>query len=312
MAAPVKPNYTYSGAFDRALFQREFVSQFAKSGRYNPAAMPQLLALLGSIERDPAMLDIRWAAYMLATVMWETTYPTKTQRPALGKKGKPLVDKKGVAIMIKETKWLMTMRPVDEIGHGKTRDYHEAVKVIRLADGSVHVTEQDGDQFIVTAAGTFTVLTKGTKVAFPKAHVGNKFEGGGVPGTKDGGVATATYDSDAGTEQAFYGRGYVQLTWWSNYAKAGASIGRGLDLLLDPELVKDANVAYALMSHGMRTGDGFANGHKFSNYFFGSTTHYVGARHMVNGKDHAGDIAAIAEKFEALLLKAKLVQSPSP
>lgn len=58
------------------------------------------------------------------------------------------------------------------------------------------------------------------------------------------------------------------------------------------------------MSHGMRTGKGFTNGHMFSQYFLGNVTNYVAARRMVNGTDHAVDIAAIAAKFETVLLKA--------
>jgi len=60
-----------------------------------------------------------------------------------------------------------------------------------------------------------------------------------------------------------------------------------------------------LMSHAMRTGDGFANGHKFVHYFHGQTTNYADARCMVNGNDHAVQIADYARKFESILLKAK-------
>lgn len=206
---------------------------------------------------------------------------------AVNKKGKTLVDKKGRPIILKERKWLMTMAPVDEIGHGKGRRYRDPVKVKVFGDGSVRITEQDGDQFKVTRDGNSSPLTKG-------AAMGNR------PGQP---VAKA-YDEDDGTELAYYGRGYVQLTWWSNYAKAGVAIGRGLDLLLDPELVKKSEIAYALMSHGMRTGEGFANGRKLSQFFSGRMTDYIGARRMVNEQDHAADITTIAQKFEALLLKA--------
>jgi hypothetical protein len=94
------------------------------------------------------------------------------------------------------------------------------------------------------------------------------------------------------------------VTWWSNYAAAGVSIRRGLDLLRDPDLVKDPAVAYKIMSIGMRTGDIFANGHSFSDYFDDATTDYKGARHMVNGRDHDKDIAGIAQKFEKVLSDA--------
>jgi hypothetical protein len=84
-----------------------------------------------------------------------------------------------------------------------------------------------------------------------------------------------------------------------------------LNLLLDPEMVKTPEIAYALMSHGMRTGKGFANGHRFPNYFSAARTDYKNARQMVNGHDHAADIAAIAARFEAVLLSAR-VTPPKP
>jgi hypothetical protein len=232
---------------------------------------------------------------MLATVAWETTLPATVERPAFNKKGKPLIDKTGKPVMLKHRQWLMTMAPVDEIGRGKGRRYHEPVKVKKLDDGSVRITEQDGDQFKITAGGAVCAMTR---------HA--------VMGTVDGGRAAQAYDQDDGTELAYYGRGYVQLTWWSNYAKSGVAIGRGLDLLFDPELVKTPEIAYALMVHGMESGSGFANGHRFSDYFSAQRSDYVGARKMVNGNDHAADIAALARTFEAILLEARLTPVPVP
>jgi len=227
---------------------------------------------------------------MLATVFWETTSKMSVAIVAKNKRGKPLLNKKGDPIILKRKKWLMTMAPVDEVGHGKGRRYHEPVKVAVLADGSVRITEQDGDQFSVSEDGKVKKLTKGAKM-----------------GTTDGGRAVKVYDDDPGTEHAYYGRGFVQLTWWSNYASAGSAIGKGLDLLLDPELVKDPSTAYAIMSHGMRTGHGFANGRKFEKYFKGNSRDYKGARHMVNGSSHDTEIAAVAQRFEKILLASRAV-----
>lgn len=109
----------------------------------------------------------------------------------------------------------------------------------------------------------------------------------------------------AGDEFAYYGRGYVQLTWWANYASTGATIGRGLDLLFDPESVKIPDIAYKIMSTCMRTGQGFANGRRFATYFYGKTKYYTSARAMVNGTDHNTEIAALAELFEEMLMEAK-------
>ena len=294
MAASIV-NYLYLGTYDRGVFQTEFVKAFSGSANYRANAIPDMFVLLSLIERDPLIVDIRWAAYMLATVMKETTTRTTVERPALNKKGKPLIDKKGKAVMVKTHPWLMMMAPVDEVGKGKGRKYHEPVKVTQQTDGSVQIVEQDGDKFKMSATGVITALTK-------KA----------VMGTTDGGASVKVYDDDKGAEQAYYGRGYVQLTWWSNYATTGIAIGSGLQLLFDPELVKQPETAYKIMAHGMRTGDGFANGKTFAKYFTGSNTDYVGARAMVNGTDAAAEIAAVAETFEAILLEARTIKPTAP
>jgi len=282
--------FQYSGVYNRIEFEAEFVKQFSKSPHYNSGAIPDLFCLLDLIEKDRDMTDIRWTAYLLATIMWETTSPHSIEKPALNKKGKPLHDKNGKPVMVKSWPWLISMSPVDEVGHGKGRKYHEPVKVKLLPDGNARITEHDGDQFKVKPDGSIVNLTKGAKL-----------------GAKDGISASPVYENDDGTEHVYYGRGYVQLTWWSNYAKAGAEIGLGFDLLLDPERVKQPETAYTLMSYGMRNGKIFANGHSFKDYFTQTKTDYEGARAMVNGSDHAADIAKIARQFEAVLLKAKVI-----
>ena len=282
-----KVDYTFVGSFSDVNFQQGFITAFEKDSRYSFDALGPMRDLLLMISRDANITDIRWIAYMLATTYWETTSLFKWEAPKT-RKGKPLLDKKGKPVMVKKRAWRMTMSPVDEVGHGAGRRYHEPVKVFTETDGSVRVTEQDGDRFNVSAAGIITNLTKKAKM-----------------GTTDGGKAAKVYDDDGGDEQAYYGRGYVQLTWWSNYAKAGVALGRGLSLLLDPELVKDPQVAYELMAHGMRTGFGFANGHKFTNYFSGKSRNYKGARAMVNGNSHDAEIAEVAKKFEKILLDSK-------
>ena len=198
MGEPAKSGYQYVGAYDHTVFQIECIGRFSGSSRYNAAALPRMMELLGLIERDSLVTDVRWVAYMLATVMLETTTATWVERMALNKKGKPLHDKKGKPVMVRERRWLMTMAPVEEVGHGKGRRYHEPVKVKQLADGGVRITEQDGDQFKISGGGTVSALTR-------KAAMG----------TTDGGPVAKAYDDDDGVEQAYFGRGYVQLTWWA-------------------------------------------------------------------------------------------------
>jgi hypothetical protein len=288
-------DYTFFGFYNLSIFNTRFIEKFAKNPRCNLGALSSMDTLIDMIGRDLFITDVRWGAYMLATLMWETTLPFTVEVPVTNKKGQPIV-KNGRPVTVKRREWLMTMDPVDEVGHGKGRRYHEPVKVAVLADGSVRVTEQDGDQFSVSPAGVIGALTKGVKM-----------------GTTDGGAAATIYDNDPGNENAYYGRGYVQLTWWSNYAKAGVALGRGLDLLLNPDLVKEPKTAYAVMSHGMRTGFGFANGHRFAEFFSDKNRDYKHARKMVNGIDHAEDIAKLAEAFEEILFDSRMwVRMPPP
>lgn len=293
--AAAMAKYAWNGGFDSIKLRDGFIGYFGKDPHFDIEAIPHLESLVGYMAKDDRIMDLRWMAYMLATVCWETTYPKKESKPVLDKHGKPRTDKKGKPLVRSRTRWVFTMSPVSEVGHGANRNYFLPVKVKALPDGQARVTEQDGDQFTVSAKGTNVAITKGATM-------------GAKPDTK----AVKTYADDDGTEFAYYGRGYVQLTWWSNYASSGAALGIGLKLLLDPELVLQPDTAYKLMSYGMLTGKGFANGHKFTKYFHGAQTNYVGARRMVNGQDHASDIATIAEHFETILVDAKAQTAAVP
>lgn len=289
-AADVAALATYArpARFDRIKLREGFLAQFGKDPHFDSAAIPQLEQLVGFMEADNGIADIRWMAYMLATAYWETTSLKKETVPTLDKKGRPRVDKKGQPLVHSRQRWAITMSPVEEVGHGAGRNYFLPVKVKALPGGDARVTEQDGDQFTVSAKGLQTAITKGARM--------------GAAATQK---AVKTYVDDDGTELSYFGRGYVQLTWWSNYAMAGAQLGLGLQLLLDPDQVLKPEIAYKLMAHGMLTGEGFANGRKFSAYFNGARTDYVKARAMVNGTDHAADVAAVARQFETILLAAK-------
>lgn len=279
--------YHHTGAYDHAAFRTAFTAEFAGRPHYDPAAFPSMDRLLAMIEGDGKITDLRATAYMLATVFWETTCLTSERVPVRDKKGNQKRDKHNQPMFKTIRHWSMTMSPVEEVGHGKGRRYNLPVKVKRLPDGTARVTEQDGDQFTVDLKGHIKPVHKGAKV--------------GAAATT---VATKTYIDDDGEEHAYFGRGYVQLTWWSNYAAAGVSLGRGLDLLFDPDLVLEPEIAYAIMSDGMVNGHGFANKRSFSRYFIGARSDYEGARAMVNGVDHRDDIAGIARRFEKVLMQS--------
>lgn len=276
-SSPKNPmNFIHNGMFDKVEFQTAFSDEFSKNPRYHTGAIPSLLQLLGMMERDTTIMDIRWMAYMLATAFWETTSPQKVTVAVYDKKGKPKLDAKGQAVTKTEKRWAMTMAPVEEVGHGEGRLYSKPVKVKKLENGNVRVTDQQGRQVIV--------LTTGTRRNQP---------------------GIVQYAKDDGAEFVYYGRGYAQLTWWYNYADAGFLVGRGLDFLLNPELVLQPEIAYKVMSISMRTGACFANGKRFIWYFNGATTDYINARRMVNSTDKANEIAEIAKGMERALRRAK-------
>jgi putative chitinase len=95
----------------------------------------------------------------------------------------------------------------------------------------------------------------------------------------------------------YYGRGYVQLTWESNYRKLGALLG--VDLLGHPELALDPKIAALVMFEGMK--GGLFTGVGLPRYFNANIDAPVAARQIINGLDHAYDVAAIHRAFlEAL------------
>lgn len=113
------------------------------------------------------------------------------------------------------------------------------------------------------------------------------------------------YAKAKGAELAFYGRGYVQLTWWNNYAKNGAAVGMGLELLFNPDRGLERDVAYKVMAEGIIYGVGYANRHKLQHYLVGGRADYVGARAIVNRLDPVPSIVRAAQLFEASLMASK-------
>lgn len=97
--------------------------------------------------------------------------------------------------------------------------------------------------------------------------------------------------------QIFYGRGYVQLTHAANYKSVGKALG--IDLYGNPSLALDAQIAYQIMSYGMRRGA--FTGVGLSKYINADKCDYLHARKIINGMDCAEKIAAYASEFEAIL-----------
>ncbi len=99
----------------------------------------------------------------------------------------------------------------------------------------------------------------------------------------------------------FWGRGFVQLTWETNYAKATARLRQlGIlradeDLVKTPKLALRLDVAAAILFDGMV--EGWFTGKKLADYFGGGRYEPVGARCIINGTDKDELVAGQCGKF---------------
>jgi len=104
------------------------------------------------------------------------------------------------------------------------------------------------------------------------------------------------YGEPAGPyNQVYYGRGFIQLTWYDNYVTQDEKLGLGGDLVKTPDLALDPAIATEILFGGMRDGD--FTGKRLADYFTDSLTDWYNARRIVNATDQATTIAGYAEKF---------------
>lgn len=91
----------------------------------------------------------------------------------------------------------------------------------------------------------------------------------------------------------YYGRGFVQVTWKENYRKFGDLLG--IDLVSNPDLALDIDNAIFILVYGMKHGT--FTGKKLDDYFSGKGSNFIKARKIINGKDKARKIAALAQNI---------------
>lgn len=103
--------------------------------------------------------------------------------------------------------------------------------------------------------------------------------------------------ADPVTGNAYYGRGYVQLTWAGNYKAMSRIVD--VDLYQDPDRAMEPEIAYRIMSYGMRNGS--FTGVGLPKYINDQICDYVNARRIINGTDCADKIAKYATEFESIL-----------
>jgi len=102
----------------------------------------------------------------------------------------------------------------------------------------------------------------------------------------------------------WYGRGFVQLTWESNYQKMQNLLENlpyvkenniPYEIHADPKLALQPKTSTLICVLGMK--DGVFTGKKLTDYINSSVIDYFDARRIVNGTDKAGTIAKYATLF---------------
>lgn len=121
-------------------------------------------------------------------------------------------------------------------------------------------------------------------------------------------LATRPYiKADVKTGNAYYGRGYVQLTWSTNYRRMGERLG--LDLYRNPDLALDSKIAAKILVVGMI--EGTFTGKRLGDFFVGSIVDPIAARRIINGTDKKDLIAGYYKQFLGAL-EAADEKTPQP
>jgi hypothetical protein len=181
---------------------------------------------------------------------------------------------------------------VDEIGPGSIRLLAERVS---KRDGVVHdFSTKDGTIKAIAWECADQGLPLRSQIAYVIATVqhetGNTFK----PIAEWGKGKGRSYGRpDPVTGKTYYGRGYVQLTWKTNYQKYSNILG--VDLVNNPDLAMEPNVSLFILVHGFKTGA--FTGRKLTDYVNTRTTDFVNARRCINGMDKAQHIANLARSW---------------
>ncbi|MCI0436239.1 MAG: hypothetical protein L0271_21740 [Gemmatimonadetes bacterium] len=131
---------------------------------------------------------------------------------------------------------------------------------------------------------------------FGKKNYFDKYE----PGTP---IGRNLGNTQAGDGWTYRGRGYVQITGRANYDRMTRVLALpGINLVDDPEQALRPEVAYAIMSVGMRKG--MFTGKKLPDYILASGCDYFNARQIINRLDKADLIKGYAETLERIIRAA--------
>lgn len=96
----------------------------------------------------------------------------------------------------------------------------------------------------------------------------------------------------------YHGRGPVQITGRANYTKFAKILGA--DLVGNPDLALDPKIGAEIAVYGMINGT--FTGKKLSDYFNAKVTDWQQARRIINGMDHADEVATFSKQFYAAVM----------
>lgn len=169
---------------------------------------------------------------------------------------------------------------------------------LRAAWGPLRQGQVDGIERLLSFIESDSRLTDLRQIAYVLATVMHETARRWQPIEEIGrGRGHAYGKKDPVTNQFYYGRGYVQITWRQNYKQLGDLLGR--DLVNDPGLALDPRIAYDILVEGMTRG--IFTGRKLRDYITGSRCDYLQARRIVNSLDQAERIAGYARNLEDML-----------
>lgn len=177
---------------------------------------------------------------------------------------------------------------------------------VRSSFGSLNQSQVDGINYLLTniEKDTRPALTNKTvwmrQIAYifstTKHEVANTYQ----PITEYSNTTCVRYEGGC----TYKGRGYVQLTHRSNYAKMSSVVG--VDLVANPTLALRPDIAYTVMSYGMFNGS--FTGRKLGDYIKSGLTDYYNARRVVNGLDRASLLEGYARSFQTALEKSTVAK----
>jgi hypothetical protein len=194
-------------------------------------------------------------------------------------------------------------------------DHEKFFDSYRDAFGSLTQPKVDGIESLLTSLEADTDVNDERWAAYMFATVKHECadqwkpieEYGKGAGHPYGKPKTVTGADGQSYTNKYYGRGYVQLTWDYNYKKMSDALGLNDSLYIHPEEALQPDIAYKIMSYGMRKGS--FTGKKLGDYIHNSSCDYRNARRIINALDKADLIAGYARKLEACFKDSRISEA---